>query len=118
MGNITALYVTGNATFGGTVGISGVVSNVTIDGATSLGGDVVTNGFQNYTGAVTLNNDITLTGNSNGNITFGSTVDGAAAGGQFLKVNTGGVVTMNSAVGATNALSTIVTDALGTIILK
>ena len=59
----------------GTISNSAGSSELTITGASDIGGDITTSGSQTYTGAVTISNNITLT-TTDSNITFSSTVDG------------------------------------------
>ena len=58
----------------GTISNSAGSSELTITGASDIGGDITTSGSQTYTGAVTISNNITLT-TTDSNITFSSTVD-------------------------------------------
>ncbi|WP_304441715.1 S-layer family protein [Limnohabitans sp. G3-2] len=89
-------------------------SNLSIAGTSALVGNINTAGNQTYTGAVTLSGNTTLTtlntsqANTNGAITFGGAVDGAASGAQSLTVTSGtGAVSFGSTVGNTAALSSI-----------
>ena len=69
---------TGRTTFGGNVG--GVISleSLSVSGPSTLDGNITTCDTQTYSGAVTLGANDTLT-SKEGNIFFGSTVDGAYA---------------------------------------
>src|SRR6516225_2788293 len=99
-------------TFDGAVGTT-ALSSLTTDkaGTTDInGGSVTTTGDQTYNDAVTLIADTTLTGV---NVTFGQTLDAAAAGKQSLTVNASGTTTFDGAVGTT-ALSSLTTDKAGT----
>ena len=73
------------------------------------GGSVSSAGSETYTGAVTLSAATTLADSASGNITFGSTVNGAFA----LTVNTAGVTAFNGVVGGTTPLASLTTDAAG-----
>ena len=102
----------GVTTFGGAVGSTTPLTSVTTDapGSTDIdGGSVTTTGVQAYGDAVTLGADTTLDSTGSGNITFGSTVDGAFN----LTVNTAGVTTFGGAVGSTTPLTSLTTDAPG-----
>jgi mucin-19 len=79
-----SLNIVGGATFAGAVGNTRSLEFVDVTGnATLNGGTVRTTGRQDYDGAVTLGLDTTLTGSA---VTFGSTVNAAAAGIQFLNI--------------------------------
>src|SRR5205823_2286933 len=96
--------------FGGAVGGTSHLNNLTSNGAGSTainGGAVTTDVDQNYNNAVTLGANDVLTGR---NITFALTVDGA----QALTVNTNsGNTTFGGAVGFTTPLSSVTTNADG-----
>src|SRR5210317_345595 len=59
----------------GTISNSAGSSELTITGASDLGGSITTSGSQTYSSAVTLSVDVTLT-TTDSNITFSSTIDG------------------------------------------
>jgi len=102
----------GITTFGGVVGGINALTGITTDagGSTHInGGSVTTTGTQTYNDAAVLGANTTLISTGAGNITLGSTVDGAFS----LAVNTAGVTTFGGAVGATTALTSITTDAGG-----
>ena len=122
---LTVTSETGDVTFGGAVGGTTRIGALTVNtaGATNFinptikaasvttdapgtvaftGGAVDTTGTQTYGEAITLGNNVTLTGST---VTFAGTVDGATAGGQVLAV-TGGAV-FGGAVGGTAALKTL-----------
>ncbi|MCP4171520.1 MAG: hypothetical protein GY758_12185 [Fuerstiella sp.] len=87
-------------------------TTVTISGTSDIGGDVTTTGEQVYTGAVMIEGgDRTLTGSD---LTFGSTLDGA----QNLFLVVSGATTFSGAVGGTTALSSLTTDAGGTLAIN
>jgi filamentous hemagglutinin family protein len=71
--------ITGNAQFNGDVGMSSFLQSLNVTGQTALNAsNVRTFGDQNYQGAVTLGNSVTLTELNSGNqLNFGSTVQGA-----------------------------------------
>jgi hypothetical protein len=116
---------TGTITFQSAVGSGANLASITttIGKTVIAGGSVETQGAQTYNDAVTLQQNTVLTSTANGNVTFNSTVDAAAAGGQSLTVNTGGTTTFgNNAgddrVGTTNALSSLTTDAGGSTVFN
>jgi hypothetical protein len=78
------------------------------------GGSVTTTGAQSYGEAATLGAATTLTSTGSGAITFGNTLNGA----QTLAINTSGVTTFQAAVGNTTALSSITTNAGGTLVMN
>jgi len=99
----------GITTFGGAVGGVTALGSVTTDspGSTAINaGTIRTNGVQAYGDAVTLGAGTTLTSLNLGNVSFGSTINGA----QTLAVNTGGTTTFNGAVGGVTALTSVTTD--------
>jgi filamentous hemagglutinin family protein len=98
---------TGQTTFGGTV----TAGSLSVAGAAAInGGSVNTSGgTQNYTGAVTLGANTTLTGTT---ITFGSTVDSSGAA-RTLTVSGAGV--FNGNVGGLTALSTLTVTGAATL---
>ena len=125
---------TGTTTFSGAVGATTALSSLTSDTGGTLGiGSVTTAGAQSYGEDVTLSGAAYTTGNGafsvggstalatdvtidagTGAISFGGTVDGARA----LTVNGTGATTFSGAVGATTALSSLTSDAGGTLSLK
>ena len=88
------LTVNGALTLGGSLGGATALKGLTVTGATALTGDVVVNV-------------------DNGDVTFAGAVDGAKS----LAVNSTGATTFNGAVGGTTALSSLTTDAGGTVSL-
>jgi len=92
---------------------SSSTSSLTVNGTSTLAGNITTGGLQTYTGAVTLGADTTLSAGS-GNISLSNTVDGNYA----LTVNSSGTTTFSSAIGATTALASITTDSGGTLVLN
>ena len=108
---------TGATTFGGAIGATTALSSLTTaaGGTTAInGGQIKTSGAQTYNGPLTLGAATTLTSTGSGNITFGSSIDGA----QTLAVNTAGATTFNGIVGGTNALTSLTTDAPGTVAIN
>jgi hypothetical protein len=108
---------TGGATiFYGAIGRATPLVSVTTDkpGTVNVvGGLVQTTGAQTYNEIMTLGADTTLTSLSGGDVTFGSTLDGAYK----LIVNTSGATTFAGSVGGRTPLSSVTTDAPGTVIL-
>jgi filamentous hemagglutinin family protein len=105
---------TGTTTFGAAVGGTTALTSVTTDagGTTALnGGTVHTTGAQTYNDAVTLGAGTTLTGVD---VQFGGTLDGAHA----LTVNDSGATTFAGIVGGGTALSSLVTDAAGSVVMN
>jgi len=70
------LIIDGNASFGGTVGGTGNLTSLSVNGTTSTSASISTTGTQTYTGAVTLGADSTL---SASNVTFNADVSGSHA---------------------------------------
>ncbi|MFC5525027.1 filamentous hemagglutinin N-terminal domain-containing protein, partial [Rhodanobacter ginsengisoli] len=111
-----AVDTTGVTTFGGGVGNTTPLTNLTTDagGSTVLNGNFTTSGAQTYNDAVTLGADSTLASTGNASINLGSTVDGAHA----LAVNTTGTTTFGGAVGGGAALTSLTTNAGGSTALN
>ena len=121
--DLTLTTGAGDITFNGAVGSSTPLANITANsrgstrfnssvnatslttdagGTTELRGNVTTTGNQTYNNAVRLTNNLILNSSSNGNITFGSTVDGN----QLLNLNAGsGTVQFKNTVGGITPLS-------------
>ena len=102
---------TGTTTFGAAVGGNSALASLTTaaNGTTLIsGGSIDTAGAQTYSGDVTLGGDATLTGV---NVQF----DGALDGGHALLVNNSGATVFNGVVGGVTPLTSITTDAPGTI---
>ncbi|MFM7137729.1 MAG: beta strand repeat-containing protein, partial [Planctomycetota bacterium] len=109
-----AVNTQGLTTFGGAVGTTTPLVSLTTDagGTTAIsGGSIKTSGLagQVFNDAVTLGNDATLTAGSLGAVTFTTTVDGF----KRLVVNTAGDTTFGGAVGGTDPLAHVETDAPG-----
>jgi filamentous hemagglutinin family protein len=102
----------GNTIFSSTVGAGTALASLATDGGgvTQLnGGSVATTGGQNYSDAVTLGANTTLTANS---ITFGSTLNSAGAA-RTLQINDSGTTTFSGTVGNSLALASLTTNAGG-----
>ena len=102
----------GTTTFGGAIGGTTRLTSLTTD----VGGTTVFNsGNISTTGAITINDPLTLgaattlDSNGSGNMTLASTVNGAEA----LVVNTSGTTIFGGAVGGVTALSSVTTNAGG-----
>ncbi|HEV7610196.1 MAG TPA: filamentous hemagglutinin N-terminal domain-containing protein, partial [Steroidobacteraceae bacterium] len=98
-------------TFGGSVGAGTALLSVATDsgGTTAInGGSIRTSGAQTYNDAVTLGADTTLTGVG---VQFLGTLNGARA----LIVNDSGATVFGGLVGGGTALTSIVTDAPGSV---
>ena len=101
------LTVTGDAAFGGNVGIATKLGTLDVLGTSSLDGNITTTNGQTYNGAVTLGANDTLT-TSNSAVDLVSTVDAATANTESLTVAAGtGAVTFGGAVGGTNELASL-----------
>jgi hypothetical protein len=104
-----ALNSTGTTTFGSAVGAASVTTDA--DGTTILHDDVTTGGVQSYGDDVTLANDVTLatTGAAltGANITLQAVNADDAANDRVLTLNAGtkGTITVNSAIGSSEALA-------------
>jgi len=98
---------TGNTVFTGLVGNGAALTSLTTDagGTTSIGANVTTTGAQAFNDAVTLAANVIAASTGAGNVTFGSTVNGAFN----LTVNTTGVTTFGGAV----SVASLTTDAGG-----
>ena len=105
----------GAVTFGGAVGGSQALANLTVTGPgpTRLDGNVTTTGVQNYGGAVTLGATDTLMTAGNA-VAFATTVDAATAGVQGLTVAAGtGAVSFGGKVGGSQALASLMLTGTG-----
>jgi hypothetical protein len=125
LGNSGVVTLNGAVSGVGTLTASGtgtLVVNNTISGASvadsegttfnvTVSPTVTTTGDQDYSGAVTLSKNTTLSSSGGGNITFNSTVDGA----HTLAVNTSGDEIFNGLVGNGTALTSLTTDGSGTV---
>jgi len=88
------------------------LKSLTVTGPLTLAGaQVFTTGAQQYLNNVTLKANTTLSANDN--IVFSGLVDGDASGSQTLTVNTSGIARFVGAVGSTQALTGLITDAGG-----
>lgn len=105
---------TAATTFTGAVGAATALTSLTTDagGTTAInGGSIRTTGAQLFNDAVTLGADTTLTGVG---VTFGGTLNGARA----LTVNNSGATVFGGIVGGNAALTSITTDAPGTVVVN
>ncbi|RZL01122.1 MAG: filamentous hemagglutinin N-terminal domain-containing protein [Rubrivivax sp.] len=94
--------------FNSTVGATSALSSVNVAGIARLnGGAVTTTGAQSYAGTTELGTNNTLTAT---NVSFGGAVDGSSSGGQSLAINASGTTSLNGAVGASAALSSLSTQ--------
>ena len=109
LGNLIA-NSRGSTRFNSTVNASSLTTDA--GGSTELNGNITTSGNQIYNDAVQLTNNLTLnSSSSNGNISFGSTLDGT----QDLTLTTGtGNITFNGAVGKTTPLGNLTVNSTGT----
>ena len=125
--SLTIINVTPDATATDTVDLTGVGTSADFSGlntltvnagaatdVTLLSGSYDTTGGQTYDETVTLGANTTLASTGSGNITFGSTVNGAFS----LTANTAGATSFGGAVGGTTALTSITTDAPGSTALN
>jgi hypothetical protein len=112
VGNLTG--GSGADTFTGT---SGSLSGNIVDaaGVTTLGGTLQTSGSQSYTGAVLLATDTTIMANTGA--TFGSTVNGNVADGNYARslsvTSSAGDVSFGGDVGGVTALNSLTIDTSG-----
>jgi len=116
-GYTLAVNTAGATTFTGAVGGTAALTSLTTDagGTVAINGGVVnTTGAQVYNDVATLGAATTLTSTGSGAITFGNTLNGA----QTLAVNTSGATTFTGAVGNSAALTSLTTDAGGTVAIN
>ena len=110
----------GTTTFGAAVGSAAPLASVTTDNGAGAdttvfnAGIVRTTGIQAYGDDVLLGATTTLTSTASGNITLGSTVNGA----QSLTINTSGTTAFSGRVGSNAALVSLTTDAGGTVAIN
>jgi len=104
-GGANSLTINGNAIFGNAVTdtVTGL-SSLSISGTTTINtSNITSTGTQDYTGAITLGSDTTLS-TTNSNVTINNSVDGA----QSLTISTGtGDVNIAGIIGGTTALTTL-----------
>jgi hypothetical protein len=115
VGGTHSLGIGGNAVFGDAAAdtLTGLTT-LSVSGTTTINTDTITSsGTQNYSGAVTLGSNTTLTG---AGVTFSSTV-GSPGTAYSLAVNDSGTTTFTGAVGIGGALASLTTDAGGTTLL-
>lgn len=110
--SVGALQINGDATLDGDI----TVDSVTVTGASSIdAGEIVTDGDQNYDGAITLAGDSGFLGSPTSNITFHSTIDSGSSPSE-LDTDTGGTVTFVGDIGDTHPLRNLYT-ATGTNVI-
>jgi filamentous hemagglutinin family protein len=104
---------TGTTTFGGAVGAGTALTSVATDagGTTAInGGSIRTTAAQSFNDAVTLGANTTLTGVD---VEFRGTLNGA----RTLLVNDSGATLFGGVVGGSAALTSLTTDAAGSILM-
>ena len=110
----------GAITFSKGVGVTTPLTSLTTlsaTGTTTLqGGSISTTGAQSYAGPLLLATDMTLTSTTSGAITLNGKVDSVDLG-KGLTINTGGLTSLNADIGTTRALSSLSTDAPGSLSL-
>lgn len=109
-GRALAVNTSGVTSFGGVVGGLSPLATLTTDapGSLRLGANITT------TGAQTLNDPVTLTGNvslTGGSIDVAGAVDSDSTARVFAIGASGGAVTLGGALGATNAISSVTINA-------
>jgi filamentous hemagglutinin family protein len=109
-----ALGSTLSMSTGAAITNSANTSNLTVAGASTLNGNINTVGNQTYTGAVTLGANTALTtlntssANTNGTITFSSTLDSTAGSYYGLSITNGtGTAAFGGIVGASSGTSAL-----------
>ncbi|MEO0463965.1 MAG: filamentous hemagglutinin N-terminal domain-containing protein [Pseudomonadota bacterium] len=107
--------------FAGAVGANTPLLSLATDArgtVTFSGGQVVTDRTQDYAGGVTLGSNMVFTSRSgaspNADVTFGGAIDGGFA----LTVESAGATTFGGAVGDMAALTSVTTDAFGTVAIN
>ena len=114
----------GDVTFGGPVGGLAPLGSLDVTGVGDLafngggttfvnGGSVTTAGRQRYAQRTVLAGDTTFT--AGGDVLFDNRLDAAAAGKAAADVRTPGLTRFRGEVGLTNALSSVTTDAPGSV---
>jgi filamentous hemagglutinin family protein len=109
---------TSAVTFGSTVGAATALASLTLGsgGTATLTGNVSTSGAQTYGGPVRLAANTTLASSGSGAINLANTVNAdLSINNRTLTVNTAGLTTLGGAVGGTAPLSSLITDAPGTL---
>ena len=97
-----ALNITGNATFGQSVGATAALNALSVSGTSTVnGGAVTTTGVQNY-GTMVVGNDTVLNGST---VTMNGTVNGISTGQQSLGITGNAVFSGN--VGSTQSLEAL-----------
>jgi filamentous hemagglutinin family protein len=102
--------------FPAVVGATGRLASLTTDaaGSTLLEANITANTAITFNDAVRMGNNVTLTSQSNGAVTFASTVNGNNATDWNLIVTTSGATTFGGAVGTTFDLGNLTTSGGGT----
>jgi len=113
------INTSGNTTFDGSIGNTTPLTSLTTDQGTGgrllmNGGAVTTTGAQTYGEAITLGANTTLSSSGGGHIQLRNTVNGA----KDLVVNTSGLTTFNGAVGLVTPLTSVSTDAGGSVVMN
>lgn len=118
-----AIVITGDASFGGSVGATTPLASLSVSGATTLAGTTVATssagggtGNQTFTGAVSLTSGTGTTVNftsTGGVVNFGSTLDASAAGAEA--VITTGNTTFGGVVGGVQALAALTVNGAANI---
>jgi filamentous hemagglutinin family protein len=111
--NLAVNAGTGTTTFGGAVGAGTALTSLATDagGITAInGGSIRTTAAQSYNDAVTLGANTTLTGVD---VEFRGTLNGA----RTLLVNDSGATLFGGVVGGSAALTSLTTDAAGSVLM-
>lgn len=111
---------TGVTTFSGVVGGGTALTSLSTNagGSTILTGNVTTTGAQDYNDDVSLAGSITVASTGAGNITFGSLLNAdLAANNRSLTINTTGITTFTGAVGGSQTLVNLTTNAGGSTLI-
>ena len=114
------LTATGRVQFAGNVGANQALATLTTNASTSLSGNVAVSNAISFNQAVSIQNTNVVVSSLNDQaVTFGSTVDaGINNSTSNLIVNTTGATTFGANVGDTRPLTSLSTNAGGTVSLK
>ncbi|MCI5145856.1 MAG: hypothetical protein D3923_10080, partial [Candidatus Electrothrix sp. AR3] len=112
-GFAVSINTDGTTTFGNTVGGTEALGSLSTDsgGTVVFNGDVSTTGAQTYNDGATVGSAIIFSSTGGGDIVYNSILDGGFA----VNINTTGATIFADAVGGTTALSSLTTDAGGTV---
>lgn len=103
------------------IGATTPLNSLTIQPATGTttlrAGSITTEGLQSFAGSTLLGSTTTLTSTKGGGISLGGTINAETAGDEGLTVNTAGPTTLAGSIGATVPISSLSTDAPGTLAL-